>query len=152
MTPVVALRAVDETDVEVFHTFQTDAEAVAMAEFPLRDLVAHRLHWDAIRGDSAVELRTVLVDGAVAGNVVCFGAPGERHIGYWVGRQWWGRGVATAALTLFVDEYDERPLYAQVAPHNLASARVLEKCGFIRLDPGAPEAAESAGLRFTLPA
>ena len=54
----------------------------------------------------------------------------RRLIGYWVGREHWGRGIATAALDAFLGLIDDRPLYAIVAVHNKGSIRVLEKCGF----------------------
>ena len=44
--------------------------------------------------------RTVLVDGAVAGNMLSWSNDGERYVGYWIGRDFWGRGVATEALGL----------------------------------------------------
>lgn len=45
-------------------------------------------------------------------------------------REYWGRGLASSALSQFLREVRVRPLYAYVAKHNLASIRVLEKCGF----------------------
>ncbi len=51
-------------------------------------------------------------------------------MGYWLGREYWGKGIATRALSLFLDQVTARPLYAYVAKHNLASIRVLQKCGF----------------------
>jgi hypothetical protein len=71
----------------------------------------------------------------VAGNIGSWPENGQQLLGYWVGREWWGRGVATQALALLVDEMSIRPLYAHVAVHNVGSIRVLEKCGF-RRDPG----------------
>jgi len=59
-------------------------------------------------------------------------APYEREVGYWIGREHWGRGVATAALAAFVAEVTERPLFAHVVNSNAGSIRVLEKCGFRR--------------------
>ena len=50
---------------------------------------------------------------------------------YWIGREHWGQGHATRALTELVTEFPERPLYAHVAEHNTASMRVLAKCGFV---------------------
>jgi RimJ/RimL family protein N-acetyltransferase len=55
---------------------------------------------------------------------------GDTLVGYWIGREYWGRGVASRALALFLLEVDERPLHAHVAAHNAGSIRVLEKCGF----------------------
>jgi RimJ/RimL family protein N-acetyltransferase len=68
----------------------------------------------------------------VAGNIGSWQENGQQLLGYWVGREWWGRGVATQALALLVDEVSIRPLYAHVAVHNVGSIRVLEKCGFRR--------------------
>ena len=56
---------------------------------------------------------------------------GQREVGYWVGRPFWGRGVATAALRLLLDELPDRPVIAHVALDNIGSRRVLEHCGFI---------------------
>jgi len=70
----------------------------------------------------------------VAGNIGSWQDDGLQLLGYWVGREFWGRGVATQALALLVDEVSTRPLYAHVAAHNVGSIRVLEKCGF-RRDP-----------------
>src|SRR5688572_690909 len=55
---------------------------------------------------------------------------GEREVGDWIGREYWGRGVGTRALSQFLDDVRTRLLYARVATHNVASLRVLEKCGF----------------------
>ena len=74
--------------------------------------------------------RTILDNGRVAGNVVIFGPPEERLVGYWIGREYWGKGIATRGLALLLDEIAERPLFAHVAKTNVGSVRVLEKCGF----------------------
>ena len=57
---------------------------------------------------------------------------GEAELSYWIGRAFWGKGIATAALKLFIEELEIRPLHARAAADNLASIRVLEKCGFTR--------------------
>jgi len=66
----------------------------------------------------------------VAGNVVSWGQSGERAIGYWIGKEYWGKGIATKALSEFLRVLKTRPLYAHVAKHNIASLQVLKKCGF----------------------
>ena len=53
-------------------------------------------------------------------------------MGYWIGREYWGRGVATAALRSLLEVIPERPLHPLVAAGNAGSIRVLEKCGFVR--------------------
>lgn len=87
-------------------------------------------HWSKSLADDSNILRTVVVDGEVAGNVVCWEQEGHREVGYWIGRKFWGMGIATRALGAFLSEVTTRPLYAYVAAHNVASIRVLEKCGF----------------------
>jgi RimJ/RimL family protein N-acetyltransferase len=126
----VRLRRVSEDDLPVFFDHQRDPEANRMAAFPPRDRDAFMAHWTTILRDPSGVIRTVLVDGVVAGNVVAFDYEGRREVGYWIGRTFWGKGVATRALRAFLEEVTERPLYAGVVEHNVASIRVLEKCGF----------------------
>jgi RimJ/RimL family protein N-acetyltransferase len=101
-----------------------------MAGFPSRDREAFMTHWAKIMTDESVQLKTILFNGAVAGNIVCFEQLGEREVGYWLGKEYWGKGIATQALEEFLEIIGTRPLYAHVAKHNVGSRRVLEKCGF----------------------
>lgn len=87
-------------------------------------------HWIRILGNNSVLVKTILFDGTVAGNIVCFDQLGESEVGYWLGKEFWGKGIATRALAEFLHYIETRPLYAHVAKHNIASRRVLEKCGF----------------------
>jgi RimJ/RimL family protein N-acetyltransferase len=127
----VRLRDVVEADLSILFEHQRDPEAVDMAAFGPRDLAAFSEHWARILADDALIAKTVLVDGRVAGNVVSWEADGERLVGYWIGREFWGAGVATAALRAFVELVPARPLRAHVATTNVGSIRVLEKCGFV---------------------
>jgi RimJ/RimL family protein N-acetyltransferase len=127
---IVTLREVTEADLPVFFEHQRDEEAVRMAAFASRDRDAFTAHWTKILANPELATRTVLADGVVAGNIGAFGRDGDRLIGYWIGREFWGRGVATAGLAAFLDVERTRPLHAHVAKHNLGSVRVLEKCGF----------------------
>ena len=130
MDPVI-LRAVSQGDLPIFFEHQRDAEANHMAAFPARDRDTFMAHWAKTLGDGSVTTRTVVVDGKVAGNVVSWDQDGRREVGYWIGREFWGKGVATRALFAFLSEETTRPLYAYLASHNVASIRVLEKCGFV---------------------
>jgi RimJ/RimL family protein N-acetyltransferase len=132
MRPDVRLRAVRDDDLEIFFEHQDDPEANRMANFDARDRDAFMTHWGKILRNEASILRTIEFEGHVAGNVVSWEHDGERDVGYWVGREHWGKGVATAALSAFLDELRTRPLHAHVAAHNVGSMRVLEKCGFER--------------------
>jgi RimJ/RimL family protein N-acetyltransferase len=124
------IRPVTASDLPIFYLHQADKEAAKMAAFPSRDEENFYLHWYKIMADVDNILRTVEVDGAVAGNVVSFMMDGVREVGYWIGREFWGRGIATAAVAAFLEEVKTRPLYAHVAKTNPGSMRVLEKCGF----------------------
>jgi uncharacterized protein len=126
----VLLRDVTETDLSVFFQHQLDPEATRMAAFPARDRVRFMAHWTKILADKTTLKKTILFEGQVAGNIVCFQQDGQPNIGCWLGRDYWGKGIATQALSQFLEQVKSRPLYAHVAKHNLGSLRVLEKCGF----------------------
>jgi RimJ/RimL family protein N-acetyltransferase len=130
--PEVRLRSVEDPDLDIFFDHQMDPKAVEMAALPARDKEQFAKHWAKIRADDTVMVRTILADGKVAGNIGSWQQNGQRLLGYWVGRELWGHGVATQALARFVDEVPIRPLNAHVAEHNGGSIRVLEKCGFRR--------------------
>ena len=57
----------------------------------------------------------------------------RQEVTYWLGREFWGRGIATAALQAFLQVDSRRPLRGRAAADNVASIRVLEKCGFVRI-------------------
>jgi RimJ/RimL family protein N-acetyltransferase len=126
----VMLRDVIESDLPVLFEQQQDPDANQMAAFPARDHDAFMAHWAKILGDNTVGKKTILFDGQVAGNIVSFEQSGLPLVGYWIGKAFWGKGIATKALSAFLEHVKERPLYAMVAKHNLASRRVLEKGGF----------------------
>jgi RimJ/RimL family protein N-acetyltransferase len=131
---LVRLRAVEDADLSIFLTHQDDPIAAAMAAFATRDPQAFLEHWAEIRADPAVVTRTITVGDAVVGDIVCWvEAPGRREVGYWIGREHWGRGYATAALRLLLEDVPDRPIEARVAEHNARSRRVLEHCGFLRV-------------------
>jgi RimJ/RimL family protein N-acetyltransferase len=131
-TPGVRLRSVEDGDLDVFFDQQADPLAVEMAAFPARDKEQFAAHWARLRADDTKIVRTIVADGRVAGNIGSWQDDGQQLLGYWLGREHWGHGVATRALALFVQEVPIRPLYAHVAVHNAGSIRVLDKCGFRR--------------------
>lgn len=127
----IELRDVEPEDLPIFFEHQCDAEGARMAGFASRDRAAFDAHWAKnILGNPDAIARTIVVDGAVAGNIGSWLQDGSRLVGYWIGNEWWGRGVATRALAAFLQIVTERPLHAQVVRHNVGSIRVLEKCGF----------------------
>jgi RimJ/RimL family protein N-acetyltransferase len=126
----VRLRPVTPADVPLFFEFQRDPHAARMAGATPMPRGDHDRLWHAIRTDPAVLARTIVVDGVIAGSLTAWTQWDQRQLGYWLGREHWGRGVATTALALFLCEMTVRPVHAYVAGHNSASRRVLEKCGF----------------------
>lgn len=153
MKAEVLLRDVEPGDLPIFFEHQRDPVAVAMVVFRSRDRAEFDEHWAKILADDACLKKTIVADGQVAGNIGSFGRDGKREVGYWIDRTLWGRGIASAALAAFLRLEQSRPLYAGVAPHNIASLRVLQKCGFIScqsaIDQG-PELADESHILLRL--
>jgi RimJ/RimL family protein N-acetyltransferase len=130
MNDNVCLRDVEAGDLAAFFEHQRDPDAVRMAAFPARDAEAFAAHWAKILADETAAKKTILCGAQVAGNVLSWEQLGDRYVGYWVGKSFWGKGVATRALAAFLEHVRARPLFARVAKANVASLRVLAKCGF----------------------
>ena len=109
------LREVRAEDLDVLFEQQREPEAVAMAIFPAREREAFDAHWRRVLANDRNVVRVIEVDGEVAGNIGSWEQDGKQLVGYWLGRKFWGRGLATAALGEFVDELGVRPLHAWVA-------------------------------------
>ena len=127
------LREVRNEDLPLLFEQWTDPVAVHMAAFTAPDHMdwdAFERRWSRIRADETMLARVIVVDDGVAGTIGSWGEPGEREVTYWIGRSYWGNGIATDALNAFLAVDPSRPLYARVASDNVASRRVLEKCGF----------------------
>jgi len=132
------LRAVEAADLEVLFQQQLDPEAINMAAFTVEDphdREAFERRWQRILGDPTLTARTIVADDEVAGSIGAWRDPElpGREVTYWLGREFWGRGIATLALRAFLHEVTERPLYGRCAADNVGSLRVLEKCGFARI-------------------
>ena len=130
MAAEISLRDVRTADLAVFFEQQREPEAIEMAAFPPRAYDEFMAHWARCLAEETAILKTIVFRGQVAGNIVCWKQAGTRNIGYWLGKAYWGQGIATAALAQFLEHVQSRPLYAHVAKENAASIRVLQKCGF----------------------
>lgn len=127
----IILRDITASDLPIIFEQQRDPVSNAMAAFPARDREAFDAHWAKIMVNQGTILRTIEVDGQVAGHLVSWvWESGEREVGYWLGKEFWGQGIATQSLRQYLKIVEHRPLMAHVAKHNLGSRRVLEKCGF----------------------
>jgi RimJ/RimL family protein N-acetyltransferase len=134
----LSLREIVADDVSIFFEYQSDPDANRMAAFTAKDPVdrgAFEARWNRIRSDPTNIARAIVCDGEVAGSVSSYEDDGRPEVTYWIGKAYWGRGIATRALSEFLANANaKRPIYARVAKDNLGSRRVLEKCGFEVVD------------------
>jgi RimJ/RimL family protein N-acetyltransferase len=129
----LVLREVGEADLPIFVELESNPGARWMAAFGMEEPVDKEKnleHWKHLLRDDSTLKRTVVVQGQVAGYVIRFELLGKSSVAYWLRNEFWGKGVATRALGEFLRQIELRPIYARVAKDNIASRRVLEKCGF----------------------
>jgi len=130
------LRDVEESDLPIFFEQQLDHDAIYMAAFTTKDPSARdgfMAHWYRILTDDTTPVKTIVDDGQVAGYVASYidAEFGKREVTYWIGKEYWSRGLATKALTEYLGQVTERPIYGRAAKDNKGSIRVMEKCGFV---------------------
>ena len=143
----VSLRQIIESDLEAIFVHQSDPIANQLAQFPPRDREAFFKHWHQnILGQVNVLPRAILVDGKFMGNIGHWQSDGQALIGYWIDREYWGKGIATQTLAQFLPLVSLRPLFAHVAKHNLASQRVLLRHGFVLTDQLIQESEDTEAL------
>jgi len=131
--PHITLREVEESDIPIFFEQQCNPAALYMSAFTPPnpdDYDAFLTRWTNRLNDPTKSSKTLLVDGVVAGSIVTFVMEDELSVGYGLDQAFWGKGIMTEALTLFLAQFPTRPLYARVVKDNIGSRRVLEKCGF----------------------
>jgi len=130
----VRLRPVAESDLQLFFEQQLDPQANFMAAFTSKNVTDRKAFddkWAKILADPAIAIRTILANERVTGYVLHHSWFGDPEVTYWLGREFWGKGIASRALQMFLQQEKLRPLYGRVAKDNAASRRVLEKCGFV---------------------
>ena len=122
-------------DLNSFFQFQLDEEANYLAAFTSKDPTdknAYLEKYSKFVADPTIHSKTIKVNGIIVGSIAQFLIEDEAEITYWIDKQFWGRGIATAALQLFLKLQQSRPIYARVAFDNYGSQKVLEKCGFMK--------------------
>ena len=132
-TDAISLRDVSESDLPIFFAHQQEPEALFMAAFTAKDPADHEAfmaHWARLLASETMLVKTILLDGQVAGHIGSSEEVDHPEITYWIGQEYWGKWLATRALRLFLTHEQTRPLYARTAKDNTGSLRVLEKCGF----------------------
>jgi RimJ/RimL family protein N-acetyltransferase len=127
----VQLRDVEASDLPALYQYQLDPDANHMAAVNPRSLEAFNALWAKAFTAGTTFAQAILWDGILVGHIACFRKDGQDNVGYWIGKEYWGKGIASRALALLLEQVPTRPLHAQVACHNTASLRVLTRCGFI---------------------
>jgi len=133
---VITLRRTTHSDLKLLHAFELDGDSNQLAGTKPRDWDTFRARWEQILADpdgnvTGVTPRVICGDGVVVGSVNISPDQGADSIGYWIAREYWGRGIATVAVALMLREFTRRPVMATAAGHNSPSIRVLEKNGFV---------------------
>jgi len=134
----VRLRPTRPCDLDALFEIQADPESNAMAGTKPRTREAFFAAWERNFADPGVNSRVIEVGGepgpGIVGSIARFqvdGADGKLDsVGYWIARSYWGRGIASRALEMFLAEERRRPLHATAASTNTPSRRILERCGF----------------------
>ncbi len=132
---MLVLRDLRDGDLDVLFEHWSDPESNRMAAFTAEnpaDRDAFYARWARLRANDENTARTIELDGEVVGTISSWTQEGKREITYWIGREHWGKGIATRALMAFLELETTRPLHAAAAADNAGSIRVLEKCGFTR--------------------
>lgn len=128
------LRPVLEEDLPIFFEQQSDPEAIHMAAFTARDpadRAAFLARWRRWLTEPTIVARTIVLDGGIVGYVLSYEEDDRPEVTYWLGRYYWGQGLATRALLEFLRQVmPARPIFARCAQDHAASARILQKCGF----------------------
>ncbi|HEY0841057.1 MAG TPA: GNAT family N-acetyltransferase [Vulgatibacter sp.] len=130
------LRHVTAADIGRFFEHQLDPAANWMAASTSddpSDRNAFEAGWKRTLEDPSIIPRTIVSDAEAVGYVATFLRNGTREVAYWIGRAHWGRGIASSAVAQFLGEIESRPMVARTVKDNVASLRVLEKCGFRRI-------------------
>lgn len=124
------LRLVTRSELPRMFEIQMEPESNTMAGTKPRTREVFFTNWDKYFADEQIRARVIEVHGEIAGSVACFQADGKNCLGYWMAKEFWGKGLASRAVKMFLEEETRRPLHATAASANTASRRILEKCGF----------------------
>jgi ribosomal-protein-alanine N-acetyltransferase len=132
----VRLRQTEISDLAYFFQFQLDEEANFLAAFTSKDntnKAAYIEKYTKHLNDPTIHMQTILVDETIAGSIAKFEREEDAELTYWIDKTFWGKGIATTALKIFLAHENARPLFGRVAFDNLGSQKVLEKCGFLKI-------------------
>ena len=139
----IRLRPVVREDLEALYAMQSDPASNEMAGTKPRTREVFFSVWKLHFANPDINGCVIeLEDGGgrrVVGSIACFqaveGDAGPRDcVGYWIAREWWGRGVASRALALFLERETRRPLHATAARSNVRN-RARSRFTFVLIAP-----------------
>lgn len=144
-TPRLQLRTVRADDVLAVFAIYANAEVARYLGEPMwtdpsrAEAWVQRVMRQRLEGQALQLLLQRREDAAVLGTCVLFHfhvASRRAEIGYVLAREHWGQGYAHEALTALIghgfNAIDLRRIEADIDPRNVASARVLQRLGFVR--------------------
>ena len=127
MQKIASDRMIADTTISIPHPLDMSAAEAWVTKMCQDVAEGHSLHW--ILTDDA--------SSAMIGSILLRDIDHEHHLaelGFWIGRDWWGKGYTTEALQCVVDfgfrELLLNRLYAFHMVRNPASGAVLAKAGF----------------------
>ena len=132
----IKLRPTEIADLDTLFQYQLDKEGGYLAAFMPKDptdKTAYINKYTKLLSDPTVNNQTILLDDKIVGSIAKFIIESDTEITYWIDRKFWGRGIATKALTEFLAIETVRPIFGRVAFDNFGSQKVLEKCGFDKI-------------------
>ena len=132
----IELRPTVVEDLDTLFLFQMDKVGGYLAAFMPEDptdKTAYINKYTKLLSDPTVNNQTIILDNTIVGSIAKFVMHGDTEITYWIDKQFWGQGIATHALTLFLAIEKNRPIFGRVAFDNLGSQKVLENCHFVKV-------------------
>lgn len=132
----IKLRQTNPKDLETLFEFQLDKEANYLAAFTSEnptDKEAYFEKWTKLLLNEKINAKTIFLGIEIVGIIAKFEMNGNAEVTYWIGKKFWGRGIATTALKKFLEIEKARPIYGRIAFNNFGSKRVLEHCGFSKI-------------------
>ncbi|MGI4736253.1 MAG: GNAT family N-acetyltransferase [Janthinobacterium lividum] len=136
LSNAITLTETSVDDLSIFYEFQLDEEANYLAAFTAKDSgdkIAYISKYTRFLTDPTITMRTIKVNDAIVGSIAKFVMENDAEITYWIGRKFWGKGIATAALKALLKIEQIRPIYGRVAFDNYGSQKCLERCGFLKI-------------------
>ena len=133
----IILRPTTVQDLETLFTFQLDKEGGYLAAFMPKDhtdKTAYIEKYTKLLNDPTVNNQTIILDDKIVGSIAKFVMFGDNEVTYWIDKKFWRKGIASSALKKLLTIENSRPIFGRVAFDNYGSQKVLEKCGFVKVE------------------